>query len=97
MAIYVRIEDADSEILAQGIYPFKFGELLDDQLDAATVTVFSRDPYYSPGRRVSVQFDSGGLGTIFAYAIAQDNPAEYPAGSGIFKHELSLIELTKEG
>ena len=78
-------------------FPFKRGEILDEQLDAASVIVYSRVPYYTPGTRVQVTVGSGTYGYADGYEISLDNAAEVPAGSGIYKHELSLIELTKEG
>ena len=68
------------------------GELLDERLDEAKLTFFSNVEHYAPLSEVEIIFTSG---SIYNFVLANDNSAEYPAGSGRYKHEAYLIERTK--
>ncbi len=74
------------------IFPFSMGKLLDERLDEAKLTFFSNVEHYPPLSEVEIIFTSG---SIHNFVLANDNSAEYPAGSGRYKHEAYLIERTK--
>ena len=82
------------------VFPFKYGEFLDEQLDYATLTL-SRvsTEIFAPLTPVTVEIISQGTnGTQTKtknYIIANDDGRETPNGSGFYRHELTLIEETK--
>ena len=79
--------------------PIKYGKLLDEQLDYATVDLvrvrkesfplFAKAIIDVTSETEEKQTTSG------TYFIANDNAYETPVGSGCFNHTLTLIELTK--
>lgn len=82
------------------VFPFKYGEFLDEQLDYATLTL-SRvsTEIFAPLTPVTVEVISQGTnGTQTKtknYIIANDDGRETPNGSGFYRHELTLVEETK--
>lgn len=82
------------------VFPFKYGEFLDEQLDYAVLTL-SRvsTEIFAPLTPVTVEIISRGTnGTQTKtknYLIANDDGRETPNGSGFYRHELTLIEETK--
>lgn len=82
------------------VFPFKYGEFLDEQLDYATLTL-SRvsTEIFAPLTPVTVEIISRGTnGTQTKtknYIIANDDGRETPNGSGFYRHELTLVEETK--
>lgn len=102
-AVYVHDIESNTfkKISGTPVFPFNYGQLLDERLDEAYVTVINSDvPSYKPTTQVRVDLieDVGGTGqktTTQYYIIASDNAYEYPVGSGKYKHKLYLIERTK--
>lgn len=100
-AVYVLESNTFKKISGTPVFPFNYGQLLDERLDEAYVTVInSVVPSYKPTTQVRVDLieDVGGAGqktTTQYYIIASDNSYEYPVGSGKYKHKLYLIERTK--
>jgi len=82
------------------VFPFKYGEFLDEQLDYAMLTL-SRvsTEIFAPLTPVTVEIISRGTnGTQTKtknYIIANDDGRETPNGSGFYRHELKLVEETK--
>ena len=77
----------------RAVFPFSMGELLDERLNEAYVTFFSEKKEYSPTTEFKVEFynngspESDALGDSAEFFIlANDRSAEYPAGSGQYKH-----------
>lgn len=101
----VEIKEKDEWNKVSAVFPYISGDLLDERLDEASVTFFSRTKAYSPLTEFRITFyknqdlnqpDSDSQGKNVEYFIlANDNSAEYPSGSGLFKHETYLIERTK--
>ncbi len=79
------------------VFPFSSGELLDERLDEAYVTFYSRTKEYKPLTefRITHYVDGVQDGDIEYYILATDNSAEFPSGSGRYKHQVYLIERTK--
>lgn len=92
MAFTVEIKQGNAWQTVKAIYPLTIGELLDERLDEANVVFYSTVASYKPLTEVRITF---GTGDTEYFIIANDASAEYPAGSGKYKHEAYLIERTK--
>lgn len=78
------------------VFPFSWGELLDERLDEGSVTFFSKVKAYKATTELRASLQENGITTQNKYFIlATDNGAEYPAGSGKYKHRVYIIERTK--
>jgi hypothetical protein len=81
--------------------PVKFGTLLDEQLDFATVTLLRiKKREFKPLTRARITITSntpegGTQSGVINYFVANDDFHEAPVGSGAYNHEITLIELTK--
>jgi hypothetical protein len=81
--------------------PVKYGTLLDEQLDFATVTLLRiKKREFKPLTRARITItsntpDGGTQSGVINYFVANDDFHEAPVGSGAYNHELTLIELTK--
>jgi hypothetical protein len=81
--------------------PVKYGTLLDEQLDFATVNLIRiKKKEFKPLTRARLTITSTTDYTepqksVIEYFIANDDFYESPVGSGAYNHELTLIELTK--
>ena len=85
---------------ANAVFPFKYGDFLDEQLDYATLTLSQVSPeVYAPLTPVYITITSNGTNGVQSkektYLIAEDSAYETPNGSGFYRHELMLIEETK--
>lgn len=85
---------------ANVVFPFKYGDFLDEQLDFATLTLSQVSPeVYAPLTPVYITITSNGTNGVQSksktYLIAEDSAYETPNGSGFYRHELMLIEETK--
>lgn len=82
------------------VSPLKYGKMLDEQLDYATVSLLRvNKKTFAPMTKAqvvitSVMGDEVQTETL-DYLIAGDSATESPVGSGIYNHELTLIEYTK--
>lgn len=83
----------------EAVRPFEYCNLLDERLDEAALTVIgSSVELYKPTDIVMIGIpgqEEGEPPTFMYYTVASDLPQELPNGSGKWKHDLSLIELTK--
>ena len=85
----------DSEIKGV-VFPFRYAELLDERLDEAYVDFYNRIEFYEPLTEAKIEiYQDNKLADTLYFIIGNDNSAEYPAGSGIYKHSVYLIERTK--
>ncbi len=83
-------------INATPVFPFSWGELLDERLDEAYITVYdSTEKTYRRLTDVKVTITNGSRVKEEYFIIASDNSYELPVGSGKYKHEIYLIERTK--
>lgn len=82
------------------VSPLKYGKMLDEQLDYATVSLLQvKKKSFAPMTKARVVITSV-MGDVtqtetLDYLIAGDSATESPVGSGIYNHELTLIEYTK--
>lgn len=81
---------------ATAVFPFSLGELLDERLDEAYITFYgSKVKAYRPTTEFKISVTDSYETTDYYFILAGDNSAEYPAGSGKYKHSCYLIERTK--
>ena len=82
------------------VFPYTYGQFLDDQLDEAHLTVYgsSVKPTEIPvGTLVSVTCRQiGKTDVVHYYRISGINSIVLPNNTNFYKHELALIEATKE-
>lgn len=82
-------------IQATPVFPFSWGELLDERLDEAYITLYdSREKTYKRLTDVKVTINEKEDEAKY-FIIASDNSYELPVGSGKYKHDIYLIERTK--
>ena len=99
--VMVRIQEEDDFYRPYNvILPVKYGKLLDEQLDFATVTLSRvKQKEFKPLTKVKLSIENtteaGWKAEATYYFIANDDFFESPVGSGYYQHELTLIELTK--
>lgn len=108
---YVKIDGAWEEITplnnkckGQPVFPLTYGQMLDERLNEAylhvrkcSASIFHPDTEF----RIDVIENVGVIGedektTSFYYIVARDNAIERPIGSGMYRHEIYLIERTKK-
>jgi hypothetical protein len=83
-------------IQATPVFPFSWGELLDERLDEAYITLYdSPEKTYKRLTDVKVTITNGSRVKDEYFIIASDNSYELPVGSGKYKHDIYLIERTK--
>lgn len=83
-------------IQATPVFPFSWGELLDERLDEAYITLYdSPEKTYKRLTDVEVTITNGPRVKKEYFIIASDNSYELPVGSGKYKHDIYLIERTK--
>jgi hypothetical protein len=81
--------------------PVKYGNLLDEQLDYAVVTLVRvKRKQFKPMTRARLKITSktehgGEQPQTIDYFVANDDAFETPIGSKAYNHELTLVELTK--
>ena len=75
------------------ILPIKWNELLDERLDERRLSLRNTNIKLFPiGATVVVSIDSASV----RFIVGADESTERPAGSGLYDHELSIIEPVKE-
>lgn len=80
------------------VLPFKYGKLLDEQLDYAVFSIQQTTVRKFPlNTTVSVRVSSDGTEfyTCENWLIVSDESVESPVGSGMYNHEIMIIEPTK--
>lgn len=88
-----KIKIGGSQVTA--VFPLTYAELLDERLDEAQITFFSRTKFYKPTTLVEIEITTGGITEVERYVVANDYSVEYPVGSGKWKHTTYIIEETK--
>ena len=95
----------DNQEYTNATIPFSYGEFLDKELDHATIEL-TRIPkeHFNPTTPVRIEITSKSVGKdgteytqekTLDYIISKDIYQEKPVGSGLYKHNLTLIEPTK--
>lgn len=80
------------------VLPFKYGKLLDEQLDYAVFSVNRTTVQKFPlNTTVSVRILSNGTEFYLCenWLIVSDESVESPVGSGFYNHEIMIVEPTK--
>lgn len=78
------------------MFPFKVSNLLDEQLDEASLTLIGvPEKNFRPLTDVIVTLKNDNKTQSYSMLVASDKADEIPTGSGRYKHELYLIEQTK--
>ncbi len=82
---------------ANAVFPFSFGQLLDEQLDEAHLVIkYSPIEYYEPLTEFKIELKQEGVVKKTLYmVVAQDKTREFPIGKKVYEHTLYLIERTK--
>ncbi len=101
-SVYIKENGIYDKIYAVAIFPFSFGQLLDEQLDEARLLVkLSPKEHYEPLTEIKIDIEkrnsSGTVSVIESkyFVVAQDKSREFPVSKGTYTHELYLIERTK--
>ena len=80
-------------------FPIKVSELLDEQLDEASLFLLRVDrENIPPLTKILIKFwngDESSTPTQKTFFVSSDSAEELPVGSGRYAHELYLIEETK--
>lgn len=98
---YTQKKNGDYTLWKNVAIPVKFGQMLDEQLDYAVVSLSRiKRRIFKPLTRcklvITTTTEYGGTQSkTIEYFVANDDYTETPVGSGVYNHELSLIELTK--
>ena len=81
---------------ATPVFPFSIGELLDERLDEAYLTIYdSPDEHIPRLTEIRATIQNGNKTKQEFFIVASDTLIELPAGSGKYKHDIYLIERTK--
>lgn len=95
--VYTLKDEKYEKIDGTPVFPLGIGELLDERLNEAYITlVNSTTPVFRPCTEVMVQvLDDNIPNEYYYFIVARDDASEMPIGSGLYKHDLYLIERTK--
>lgn len=94
--VNIKQNDGFVELAATAVFPFRFGELLDERLDEAYVDIINdTTEEYAPLTEFSITATAGGETVTKYYALARDR-AETNRLTGKVKHSLYLLERTKK-
>lgn len=86
------------------VYPVKLSFLLDDSLDEAVITLkHVKKDIFQPLTPVEIHVANtvtiGSTTTtqtkVYYFVVAGDSVTESPVGSGLYNHQLALVEVTK--
>jgi hypothetical protein len=90
----VEIESEGKQII--GVLPYKFQNLLDEQLDYASLEVERINiSNFSSLTEFGVSVSADGETESEDWLVAADTATETPVGNGTYRHFLTLIEYTK--
>lgn len=94
--VYERAGTAWQEISGIVDTPVSYGDYLDERLDEGYLTVYkSAKPLFHPDTEIRIDMTDGTGTTQKFFIVSSDESEEIPAGSGTYKHSISLIERTK--
>lgn len=78
------------------VFPFRWGELLDERLDEAYLnTRRSTTENYTPTTIIRADISDGTNTRQEYFALARDGSIRFPNWSETYKHDMYLLELTK--
>lgn len=96
---HYKVEIDGRDCTAQVPFPIKFSQLLDEQLDEASISIIrTKRKMFNPLTPVKLTLWNGNTPSediVLDMVVASDKANELPVGSGKFNHELYLIEETK--
>lgn len=94
--VYERVGASWQEISGIVDTPVSYGDYLDERLDEGYLTVYkSEKPLFHPDTEIRIDMTDGTETTRKFFIVSSDEVEEIPAGSGTYKHSISLIERTK--
>lgn len=94
--VYERVGTVWQEISGIVDTPISYGDYLDERLDEGYLTVYkSAKPLFHPDTEIRIDMTDGTETTRKFFIVSSDEVEEIPAGSGTYKHSISLIERTK--
>lgn len=96
-SVKVKKNGVFEDITGTAVFPFSFGDLLDERLDEAYLRIVQdTTPYYEPLTEFEITIKYGELlNSPLYFVVASDTPVNFPIGSEYYKHEIYLIERTK--
>ena len=79
-SVYIKDNGTYDKINAIAVFPFSFGQLLDEQLDEARLVVkLSPKEHYEPLTEVKIELlENGNVVKEYYFVVAQDNAYEFP-------------------
>lgn len=95
-SVEIRIGSQSGETLANTVFPYSYGNLLDESLDEANLSVV-----LSTKQKLAIQTKLTAIITndtktyTRTYVVVSDTVEEKPLGSGKHTHSLYLLEETK--
>lgn len=95
-SVEIRIGTQSGEILANTVFPYSFGNLLDESLDEANLSVvLSTKEKIAMQTKLTAIITNDAKTYVRIYVVANDTVDEKPLGSGKYAHTLYLLEETK--
>lgn len=93
---YIKKNGSFVKLDGNAVFPFRWGELLDERLDEAYLnTRKSTEESYKPTSIIKGVLSDGTNTREEYFALARDGSVHFPNWSQTFKHDMYLIELTK--
>lgn len=95
-SVVIKIGSQSGETLVNTVFPYSYGNLLDESLDEANLSVV-----LSTKEKLAIQTKLTAIITndtktyTRTYVVASDTVEEKPLGSGKYTHSLYLLEETK--
>lgn len=95
-SVEIRIGSQSGVILANTVFPYSYGNLLDESLDEANLSVvLSTKDKLAMQTKLTAIVTNDAKTYIRNYVVASDSVEEKPLGSGKYEHSLYSLEETK--
>lgn len=95
-SVVIKIGSQSGEILANTVFPYSYGNLLDESLDEANLSiVLSTKQKLTIQTKLTAVITNDTKTYTRTYVVASDTVEEKPLGSGKYTHSLYLLEETK--